>query len=222
MRGPRRSDATRRRPRPPRRRVADCAVHLVAGSTTSPVLAQIARSELARPLVNASVERFSRAKHVFTCILLQSSILHRLFGCIRSVSGRASYGVQGHSGNARMQTYADAQQARASSSVLSTRCFCDVCTRAVHAELRWRIELPALHAVYENDTGAIRQRVEVSVAKEEIGLSPNFIGPHSERERVALDLFDSIVEELSWCARAGRVSTDRSHRLHRRRDPQLP
>ena len=91
-----------------------------------------------------------------------------------------------------------------------------------HVELRWRIELPALHAVYENDTGAIRQRVEVSVAKEEIGLSPNFIGPHSERERVALDLFDAIVEELSWCARAGRVSTGRSHRLHRRRDPQLP
>jgi len=91
-----------------------------------------------------------------------------------------------------------------------------------HAELRWRIELPALHAVYENDKGAIRQRVEVSVAKEEIGLSPNFIGPHSEREQVALDLFDSIVEELSWCARAGRVTTGRSHRLHRRRDPQLP
>ena len=41
------------------------AVHLVAGSITSPVLAQIARSELARPLANASVERFSRANHVF-------------------------------------------------------------------------------------------------------------------------------------------------------------
>jgi len=93
---------------------------------------------------------------------------------------------------------------------------------STHAELRWRIELPALHAVYENDTGAIRQRVEVSVAKEEIGLSLNFIGPHSERERVALDLVDSIVAELSWCARAGPVSTGRSHRLHRRRDPQLP
>jgi len=108
-----------------------CAVHLVAGSTTSPVLAQIARSELERPLVNASVERFSRANHVFTCILLQSSILHRLFGCIRSVSGSAFYGVQGHSVNARMQTYADAQQARASSPVLSTRCFCDFCTLAL-------------------------------------------------------------------------------------------
>ena len=50
------------------------------------------------------------------------------FGFIRSVSGSASYGVQGHSGNALMQTYADAQQARASSPVLSTRCFCDFCT----------------------------------------------------------------------------------------------
>jgi len=59
-----------------------CAVHLVAGSTTSPVQAQIPRSGLARPLVNASVERFSRTHHVFTCILLQSSISHRLFGCI--------------------------------------------------------------------------------------------------------------------------------------------
>jgi len=108
-----------------------CAVHLVAGSTTSPVQAQIARSELARPLVNASVDRFSRANHVFTCILLQSSISHRLFGCIRSVSGSAPYGVQGHSGNARMQTYADAHQARASSPVLSTRCFCDFCTLAI-------------------------------------------------------------------------------------------
>jgi len=107
------------------------AVHLVAGSTTSPVQAQIARSELARPLVNASVERISRANHVFTCILLQSSISHRLFGCIRSVCGSASYGAQGHSGNARMQTYADAQQARASSPVLSTRCFCDFCTLAL-------------------------------------------------------------------------------------------
>jgi len=109
-------------------KASSSAVHLVAGCTTSPVLARIARSELARPLVNASVERFSRANHVFTCILLQSSILHRLFGCIRSVSGSASYGVQGHSGNARMQTHADAQQARASSPVLSTRCFCDLCT----------------------------------------------------------------------------------------------
>jgi len=69
----------------------------------------IARSKLARPLVNASVERFSRPKHVFTSILLQSSILHRLFGCVRSVSENASYCVQGHSVNARMQTYADAQ-----------------------------------------------------------------------------------------------------------------
>jgi len=93
-------------------------VHLVAGSTTRPVLAQIARSELARPLVNASVERFSRANLFFTRILLQSSILHRLFASIRSVSGSASYGVQGHSVNARMQTYADPQQARASSPVL--------------------------------------------------------------------------------------------------------
>jgi len=109
-------------------RPAVCAVHIVFGSTTSPILTQIARSELARPLVNASVERFSRAKHVFTCILLQSSILHRLFGCTRSVSGSASYGVQSHSVNARMQTYANAQHARASSSILSTRCFCDFCT----------------------------------------------------------------------------------------------
>jgi len=67
----------------------------------------------------------------FTCILLQSSILRRLFGCIRSVSGSASYGVQGHSVNARMQSYADAQQARASSPVLSTRCFCGFCTLAL-------------------------------------------------------------------------------------------
>ena len=110
---------------------APSAVHLVAGSTTSPVQAQIAGSELARPLVNASVEHFSRANHVFTRILLQSSISHRLFGCIRSVSGSASYGVQGHSGNAHMQTYADAQQARASSPVLSTRCVCDFCTLAL-------------------------------------------------------------------------------------------
>jgi len=85
-----------------------CAVHLVAGSTTSPILIQFAHSELARPLENASVERFARAKHVFTCILLQSIILHRPFGFFRSVSGSASYGVQGHSVNARMQTYADA------------------------------------------------------------------------------------------------------------------
>ena len=107
---------------------AHSAVHLVAGSTTSPVLAQIARSELARPLVSASVELFSRASHVFPCILLQSSILHRLFGCIRSVSGGASHGVQGHSVNASMQTYADAQLARASSSLLSTRFLFDFCT----------------------------------------------------------------------------------------------
>ena len=104
------------------------AVHLVAGSTTSPVFLQIAGSGLARPLVNASVERFSRSNHVFTGILLHPSILHRLFLCIRSVSGSASYGVQGHSVNARMQTYACAQQARASAPVLSTRCFCDFCT----------------------------------------------------------------------------------------------
>jgi len=107
------------------------AVHLVAGSMTSPVHAQIARSELVRPLVNASVERFSRANHVSTCILLQTSISHRLFGCIRSVSGSASYGVQGHSGNAGMQAYADAQQAHASSPVLSARCFCDFCPLAL-------------------------------------------------------------------------------------------
>jgi len=105
-----------------------CAVHLAAGSTTSPILTQIARSKLARPLVDASVERFSRAKHVFTCIFLQSSTLHRLFGCIRSVSGSASYGVQGHSANTRMQTYADAQHARASCSFLSTRLLHDFYT----------------------------------------------------------------------------------------------
>jgi len=67
------------------------AVHLVAGSTTSPVFLQIAGSGLARPLVMVD-------------------------------------GVQGHSVNARMQTYACAQQARASAPVLSTRCFCDFCT----------------------------------------------------------------------------------------------
>ena len=59
-------------------------MHLDAGTTASPVLAQTARSELAQPLVNASVERFSHAKHVFTRKLLQSSILHRLFGCIEA------------------------------------------------------------------------------------------------------------------------------------------
>jgi len=107
------------------------AVHLVAGSTTSPVLAQIAGAELARPFVNASVERSFRAYHIFTCILLQSSNFHRLFECIRSVSGSASYDVQGHSGNAHVQTYADAQQARASSPVLSTRCFRDFCSLAL-------------------------------------------------------------------------------------------
>ena len=114
-------------------------MHLVAGSTTRPVQAQIACSELERPLVNASVERFSRVNHVFTFILLQSSISHRLFGCIRSVSGSASYGVQGHSGNARMQTYADAQQARAISPVVSTRCFCEFCTLHLDTRVEARV-----------------------------------------------------------------------------------
>jgi len=74
---------------------------------------------------------FSSCKTCFFCILLQSSILHRLFGCIRSVSGSASYGVQGHSVNARMQMYANTHHARASSSFLSTRSFCDFCTLAL-------------------------------------------------------------------------------------------
>jgi len=109
-------------------KTASSAKYLVTGSTTSPVLAEAAGSELARPLESISVERFSRANHVFTCILKQYSILHRLFGCIRSVSGSAFYSVQGHSGNARVRTYADAQPARASPLVLSICRFCDFCT----------------------------------------------------------------------------------------------
>ena len=97
-----------------------CAVHLVAGPTGSPVLTQTARSETAGMLVNASVGRVSRASSVFTCTHFKSSILHRFFGCIRSVSGSASYGVQGHSVNARIHTSSDAQEARPSSSFLST------------------------------------------------------------------------------------------------------
>ena len=114
-------------------------MHLVAGSTTRPVLAQIARSELARPLVNASVERFSRANHVFfTCILLQSSILLRLFGCIRNVSGSAAYGVQVNSVNAvckRMQML----NMRVRALCLSQRGFCAISARCIRTPVSWRV-----------------------------------------------------------------------------------
>jgi len=43
------------------------------------------------------------------------------------------------------------------------------------AQLRWRIELPAFHTVYENDMASIQQRAEMSVGEKEIGSRPNFI-----------------------------------------------
>jgi len=50
----------------------------------------------------------------------------------------------------------------------------------VHTELRWRIELPALHMVFENNMASIRQRAELSVGEREIGSRPKLIDPHSE------------------------------------------
>jgi len=103
------------------RRRAHSAVHLVAGSTTSSFFTRIARTILARPLVMTSVERFSCQKLVKTCMHSHPGILHRLFGSIRSVSDNASCGVEHHGVNARMPTYAYAQQVRTSSPSFPTR-----------------------------------------------------------------------------------------------------
>jgi len=104
------------------------AVHLVAGSTTSSFFTRIARTILARPLVTTAVERFSCQKLVKTCIHSHPSILHRLFGCIRSVSENASCGVEHHGVNAQMPTYAYAQQVRTSSPSFRTRWLREFCT----------------------------------------------------------------------------------------------
>ena len=58
--------------------------------------------------------------------------------------------------------------------------FLRVMSVTVHTQLRWRIELPALHMVFENNMASIRQRAEMSVGEKEIGSRPNFIDPHSE------------------------------------------
>ena len=131
------------------RHVSDTLAYSNLGKTLLgvPILIQIARSELARPVVDASVERFSRAKQVFNCILLQSSILHRLSGCIRSVSGSASDGVQGHSVNARMQTYANAK---------CTSCACELFVSLNEVFLRFLracIRTPLSRRVYEVEHG---------------------------------------------------------------------
>jgi len=86
-----------------------CAVHLVAGSTTSSFFTRSARTILARPLVTTSVERFSCQNLVKTCLHSQPGILYRLFGSIRSVSENAFCGVEHHGVNARMLTHAYAQ-----------------------------------------------------------------------------------------------------------------
>jgi len=49
-----------------------------------------------------------------------------------------------------------------------TECIANL-TRDEHTQLRWRIELPLLHMVYDSQTFSIRHRAEITVAKQEIG-----------------------------------------------------
>ena len=60
-----------------------CAVHLVAGPTTSSFFPRIARTILARPLVTTSVERFSCQKLVKTCMYSHPGILEKKINGIR-------------------------------------------------------------------------------------------------------------------------------------------
>ena len=61
------------------------AVHLVAGSTTSPFFPQIARTKTCTTPRKRLYEAFFLQKHVETCIRLHDCIFQRLLGCTRSL-----------------------------------------------------------------------------------------------------------------------------------------